>query len=48
MRFILLDFDKMQKIPRDVEVVKIKRPKGFESKMLIRIRVRIINVESRV
>ena len=30
MRFILLEFERIVKIPRDVEVIKTRMPKGFE------------------
>ena len=41
MRFILLEFDSIAKMPREVEVIKIRRPRRFERKRFTRRRIAI-------
>ncbi len=45
IRFVLLEFERMQKIPKNVEVAKTKRPRGFERIEFIAIRIKIIDID---
>jgi len=47
MRFILLEFERIQKIPIEVEVVRTIRPSGFERMIFIRIKMKIIITDRR-
>lgn len=47
MRFILLELDRIVKTPREVEVIRTNRPRGFEKIMFIasrKIKVNIVRV----
>jgi len=45
IRFILLEFERTAKVPREVEAVRIRRPRGLEKTMLTMTRMKRVMIE---